>query len=185
MRRLSKSKGFVLALLISVAAGSQSATPRFDDYPAGPLYKGVPAALKLDKPGTRMYAEEIRNGVDTAYNDKNLVQKGPNFAGEYVVVKWGCGSPCLRMAIVNVRTGEIYYPPLTFEGSGPQNFDLPALTPKGSVSQNPEVRFRPDSNLMIVKATPSQRRIARSYTYYFLWKQGGWTLLRKDPLVAP
>jgi hypothetical protein len=52
-------------------------------------------------------------------------QKGPNFAGSLIVIQWGCGAPCLRMAIVNARTGEVYSPPISINGVGVQSFDLP------------------------------------------------------------
>jgi hypothetical protein len=171
--------------LIEVRGQSASTQlPRFEDYPAGQIYKGPPAELKLDKPWTRMYATVIRDGVEYAYSSDNP-QKGANFAGHLIVVKWGCGAPCLRMAIVDAESGEIYYPPITFEGDGPQNFDLPLLSPPDSVSQNPEVQFRPNSNLIIIKATPSPSGNHPSYAFYFLWRRGQWTLLRKVPLTAP
>jgi len=177
MRRVRRSAPIILSLLIQMAAGGESTVPRFEDYPAGDVYKDAPAALKLDKPLTQMYAAEIRDGVTDVYNRTN-------FAGHLIVARWGCGAPCLRMAIIDARTGEIYYPPITFEGAGLQSFDLPLLTLSDSVPQNPDIRFQPDSNLMIVKVTPSQTGKHPSYTFYFLWKQDRWVLLRKVPLTA-
>lgn len=158
--------------------------PRFEDYPATDVFLGKPALLDLTKPWTQMYAADIQDGVNDAYGP-NSVDKGPNFAGNLVVVIWGCGAPCLRMALVDARTGEVYYPPITFEGDGPENFDLPVLTPTHSVSQNPEVQFRKNSRLMMIKATPSESGRHPSYTFYFLWRDGKWVLLRKVPLAAP
>jgi len=37
----------------------------------------------------------------------------PNFAGHYVVIVWGCGAQCVMMAIVDVKTGIVYDPPLS------------------------------------------------------------------------
>jgi hypothetical protein len=34
--------------------------------------------------------------------------RGPNFAGHYTVVHWGCGSPCVSFAIVDASTGSVY-----------------------------------------------------------------------------
>jgi len=175
---LRSSAPVVLALLIQSLVWSESASLRFDGYPAGGLYQGDPAALKLDTPLAQMYAAEIEDGITDAHNRAN-------FAGHFIVAKWGCGAPCLRAAIVDAQTGEIFFPPITFEGAGPQSFDLPLLTIGREVPRNPDMEFHPDSDLMIVKATPSQGGKNLSYTFYFLWQLNRWSLLRKIPLVGP
>lgn len=177
MRCLRSGAPVILALLVRALVWSESAGPRFEDYPVAGAYAGAPAALRLDRPLAQEYAAEIRDGMTDAY-------RRTNFAGHLIVAKWGCGAPCLRMAIVDAQTGEIYYPPITFEGVGSPSFDLPLLTLPGGVSQNPEIDFRSDSNLMIIKATPSQAGKHSSYAFYFLWRGNGWSLLRKVPLVA-
>jgi len=131
----------------------------------------------------RSFGEVIRDGVQKGWYvfRDGKEQPGPNFAGNMIAILWPCGAPCLRMAIVNARTGGIYYPPITFFGAV-ENFGLPLLTVGNSVSRNPEVEFRLNSNLMIIKATPVQSLSHPSFTYYFLWNRNRWTLLRKDPL---
>jgi hypothetical protein len=34
--------------------------------------------------------------------------EGPNFAGHYTVLNWGCPGTCSRLAIINARTGQAY-----------------------------------------------------------------------------
>jgi hypothetical protein len=79
--------------------------------------------------------------------------------------------------LVDARTGDINYPPITNEGVAVPGFDLPYLT-LGLLPQVAELEFRLDSKLMVVKATTKRS----SYTYYFLWQGDHWTLLRKIPL---
>jgi hypothetical protein len=98
-----------------------------------------------------------------------------------IVIQWPCGAPCLRMAIVNARTGDIYYPPITIAGTV-ENFSLLLLSVGNSVSRNPSVEFRLNSRLMVIKATPVQSHSHPSFTYYFLWNRDRWSLLRRDPL---
>lgn len=86
------------------------------------------------------------------------------------------------MALIDAETGEVYYPPITFHGIGVESFDLPLLTPGPVVSRNPEVSFRLNSSLMIIKATPKQTRLHPSFTYFFLWQDHAWTLLKRLPL---
>ena len=138
-------------------------------------------------PLEQTYADQIRDGVEKGYGvfRDGKEQKGANFAGSLVVIQWGCRAPCMRMALVDARTGDVYYPPISFNGLGTRSFDLPLLTVGNSVPQNPEVQFRPNSSLMIIKATPKQSGSHPSYTYYFLWRQNRWTLLRKELLEEP
>ncbi len=177
---------FLLAGCVWAQAHS-GALPRFEEYPASEMFIGTPAALKLTTPVEQNYAEQIRDGVEKGYGvfRDSKEQKGPNFAGNLIVIQWGCGAPCLRMAIVDARSGDVYYPPISINGVGARSFDLPLLMIGDSVPQNPEVQFRPNSNLMIFKATPNQSGRHPSYTYYFLWRQNRWTLLRKVRLDQP
>jgi hypothetical protein len=160
---------------------------RFEDYHVSEILTGTPAAPKLLTPLEQRYADQIRDGMEKGYGvfRDGKVQKGPNFAGNLVVIQWGCGAPCMRMAIVDARTGDVYYPPISLSGVGARSFDLPLLTRGDFVPQNPEVQFRLSSNLMIIKATPSQSGRHPSYTYYFVWRQNRWTLLRKMALDQP
>lgn len=53
----------------------------------------------------------------TAINEQ--VAEGPNFAGHYRVVSWGCGTECLGYAVVDVVDGNIveYVPYMEFQAS--------------------------------------------------------------------
>lgn len=72
--------------------------PRFEDFPAGRIYKGTPAQVDLSSSFARGYRTRLRAGV----------RQGPNFAGHYTVVSWGCGSNCESIAIVDALTGRVY-----------------------------------------------------------------------------
>jgi hypothetical protein len=173
----------LIAFSAPLAQSGSVRLPRFEDYPAEKIFTGQAAPMKLNNPSKRMYAHEIQEEMKYAYGSSPYHLAGSNFAGHCVVITWSCGAPCLRMAIVDAQTGDIYYPPLTFEDEGPETFDLPLLVPPNSVSQNPEVEFRHDSNLMILKATPKLSRKHPS-TFYFLWQRNRWILLRKVPLYS-
>ena len=182
--------GIATALLVLAASSAtpQSGTdtsprnlPRFEDYAVSDIFQGTPAAPQIKTSRQREYRTRIREGVTKGWGviREGKEQPGPNFAGNMIVVKWGCGSPCLMMAMVDARTGAIYDPPIASNGVGARNFMLPLLTVGQSVSRQPGVMFRPDSRLMIVRATPQQTERHPSYTYYFLWQDNRWTLLRR------
>lgn len=96
-----------------------------------------------------------------------------------IVVQWGCGAPCLMMALVNAHSGDVYLPPLAVE----RTFTLPLLCVGNSVSSNPRISFHKDSRLMIIEATPDCSQMKHhSNAYYFLWNGDRWTTLHKEPL---
>jgi hypothetical protein len=70
----------------------------FDRYPAGRIYKARPAAPKLITANQREFRTVIRIGA----------AKGPNFAGHYTIVEWGCGSNCVVYAVVDALTGKVF-----------------------------------------------------------------------------
>lgn len=98
----------LVASVVLTAVPSLTAEPqvKFSSYPATQKYTGRPAAVNLrSHPQARTFRTALSNGA----------KKGPNFAGSYTVVTWGCGSSCQQVAIVNARTGAVYMPGITAE----------------------------------------------------------------------
>lgn len=93
-----------LILLFLIAMPSilfaQGKTPQFKDYPAEAPYKGKNTPVKLTK-DNRDFRTRLRE-----------TSKGkPSFAGRYMVGIWGCGTSCLSGAIVDAKTGKVYWLP--------------------------------------------------------------------------
>lgn len=42
---------------------------------------------------------------------RRAVGQPPNFSGHYVLLTWGCGSPCHEIALVDVRSGRVSFAP--------------------------------------------------------------------------
>lgn len=42
-------------------------------------------------------------------NSRKVAKQGPDFAAEYVVERWTCGSSCASFAVIGVRTGRVYF----------------------------------------------------------------------------
>lgn len=70
----------------------------FRRYPVSEIYTGVPVpvAVRAD-PQTKQFRTRLTAGA----------KHGPNFAGIYTVVEWGCGTNCQQVAVVNARTGHV------------------------------------------------------------------------------
>jgi len=125
---------FTLTRLLLFEAANECAStvaaqkrPRFEAYLVRGKFHGTPAEVNLHShPKARMFRTMLRDGAKT----------GPNFAGYYTVVTWGCGSDCMQVAIVDCRNGRVYFAPFT-------------------VSPGIRADFRIDSRLFI--ANPPER----------------------------
>jgi hypothetical protein len=177
----------MLSFLQSAAAQPRaSPLPKFEDYPVKEVFDRNPHPPSLITPEQHRFRTRIREGVEKGWGvwidgewGKEQNRPGPNFAGHYIVVVWGCGAPCLMMAISNAKTGAVYNPPLSWTGG----LALPLLVFPNSVGTDADVEYRRDSQLMIIKATPhSDRPDAIPYAFYFLWQGEQWSLLRRVPI---
>ena len=164
------------ALSVIPGPGATDDTPRFEDYPATEVFAGTPAEPILSTPETRRYGTRIRNGVLTGSDVwigswKNPIKRrGPNFAGHYFVIRWGCGSQCVMMATVDAKTGSVYDPPLADQGS--------LHVPLDNLSDE-EVDLRPDSSLLVLRDACKDFKNRKSCgTYYFNWVENHFTLVK-------
>jgi hypothetical protein len=116
-------KQALLVFLIGIGIESPmfAAAPVFADYKV-PVEKIETPRINLrSNPVGRKYRSQIRDTVKT---------QGVNFAGHYTIVRWGCGTDCTYLAIVDLHSGKIWHDP-----------DL--IATRGFV-------FRADSTLIIV-----------------------------------
>ena len=153
-----------------------ASAPRFEDFPVTKMFTGTPVAPILSTPETRQYRTRIRNGVLTGSDvwigsRKNLNKSaGPNFAVNYFVIRWGCGSQCVMMATVDARNGVVYEPPLSDKGS--LNVPLDNLS-------DMEIDFRPNSSLLILRNACRDFKNRNSCgTYYFNWEDNRFVLVK-------
>lgn len=162
---------FQLAVLcaLSVTVWGQaggSAVPRFEDFPAGAVFNGKPAPPRLVQARDRAFRTRIREGAAS----------GPNFAGHFTIVEWGCGSACVSIAVLDAKDGAIIHPvPFEILGWGMQM----RYEDKYSPLQD---RFRPlsyrtDSRLLTVRGCPEDENCA-SY-FYELTPDAKFKLIRK------
>lgn len=133
--------------------------PRFEDYPVADIFTGSPVPPRLLKPEERRYRTAITNGVKKGYGvleePEGTERPGPNFAGQYIVVQWGCGTECFQYALVDAKTGRIFQPPVP--GEHQEYFDTGYLD------------FRVRSRLMIVKTNCAMSGPERCDRDYFVW----------------
>jgi hypothetical protein len=80
------------------------------------------------------------------------------------------------MVVVDISTGKIYHLPLAFGREGNQKIGLPMFGARPA-----EVGFRLTSSLFTMNACPEQlkRSHASCFSYYYLWQNNEWRLLRR------
>src|SRR5947209_7023374 len=79
------------------------AVPKFRSFPAQAVTVRRPAKLDLGSSEAKKYRTRLREGL----------KGGPNFAGHYTLVSWGCGATCVTGAVVNNVTGKTAFIPFT------------------------------------------------------------------------
>lgn len=122
--------------------------PRFEDFRV-PVYTGKPARPDVrSHPRSQRFRTELREAA----------VEGPNFAGHYRLVSWGCGPVCFQWAIINLKSGRVFHP-ANLASTDHQNVEE-SLFENGIQA----VHARPDSRLLVVlggiNQDPTQRGIA-------------------------
>ncbi|HLL74902.1 MAG TPA: hypothetical protein VK421_06520 [Pyrinomonadaceae bacterium] len=146
--------------------------PNFGDYPARDSFDGRPAPVRLRTRRDRRYRTRLREGA----------AEGPNFAGRYTLVYWGCGTGCAEVAVVDAKTGLVYWPQQ-------QYVDIPSGSERGGDPDDPYGRgYRLDSRLLVLTRSNYDREA--SYKAYFYAFDGGRfrlvreALLKRSPIEA-
>jgi hypothetical protein len=128
--------------------------PGFEDFPATEVFTGRTAPVDLRSRRARLFRTTLRQGAAA----------GPNFAGRYTIVGWGCGTSCISFAIVDAKTGRVFFPP----GIDVLSMDHVDVNPDEPDPQFTGLRYRLDSRLLIVLGAPNEDE-SREGIMYYLW----------------
>src|SRR5215213_8612967 len=103
-----------LILALGSVGFAQSAEPTFKRY-----------AAKVMKPrNVKVNLKSHKNANRFRTNLRNAAKGGVNFAGHYILTTWGCGTNCSQSAIIDARTGRVFFPD-QLEGAGFGFCELP------------------------------------------------------------
>jgi len=140
--------------------------PRFESYPAE-RYSGKNAAPILNgDPTTRMYRTRI----------KEWSKVRPNFAGHYILATWGCGTDCTQLAIIDAITGKVIHPAGASTNVA-TNVHQELLQGGDHWQMSGSIKFRPDSNLLVLIGMPEEDSTKRGISYY-VWDGAQLSLVR-------
>lgn len=137
---------------------------RFEDFPA-PASGASPIAKPLiDSTEARRYRTMIRQGA----------ADGPNFAGHFAVVAWGCGSSCSERAIVDTRTGHVYFDKRL------RDLDTTQADENGESDNQFPAYFNLSSRLLVIVGAPGEDE-SRDGVAFYAWTGNQLKLLRFVP----
>lgn len=152
------SKSALFTLLITFLSSAAS-PPRFSDFEVPGAFEG-PAVAPI-----------IRSAVDRKFQTQ-IRRQGvmpPNFAGHYKIAEWGCGSSCVSIAVIDLKTGRVYDTPFSILGYGS------AYQYEGG---SDELEYRASSRLLVARGCPEDRNCG---TYYYEWKGDHFDQIRFTP----
>lgn len=143
----------VILLAFSSISFAQSATPSFTEYAAKvEKVQNIKVNLKSHKDANRFRT-----------NLRNAAKEGVNFAGHYILTTWGCGTNCSVSAIIDARSGKVFFPD-QLEGAGFGFCELPDDTEP--------IVFKADSRLLVLsgfKGGDLNLKNGRCGIYYLEW----------------
>jgi hypothetical protein len=100
---------------------------------------------------------------------------GPNFAGHYTVAAWGCGTSCTDFAIIDAKSGRVFFDNRV-RGISSDHVDL-RVEPNGALPNVNGLRFRADSRLLIMLGAPAEDE-SRDGVGFYEWTGSALKLLR-------
>jgi len=152
-----------LSLLLFTVLALSAQEPSFEQFRAEEVFKGKLAEPQLKTAFARNFGTAIREGA----------ARGPNFAGRFAIVQWGCGSECVQMAVVDEKSGTVYrgaFATLAFS---------PSLIWHGPDADRFEpVSFRLDSRLLIVRGCPEENE-RNCAEFFYEWDGKKFTLRQR------
>jgi hypothetical protein len=176
-------------ILLTGLCGAAGRVPRFDDFAVKSLFRGSPVSPRFTNPRVvrpNLEADDRLPDADDRYRESVALDalRGPNFAGQYTIARWSCGTGCSSMVVVNAKTGTLYRdaPFGTLDTSG---------NPQSENHQYAGLSFQKDSSLLIIEGCfDADFRDAKGEPpdcnrSYYQWVSPRFKLLRKIPLAAP
>jgi hypothetical protein len=145
-----------------IGALGQTRLPQFEDYAVRNVFKGKPAAPRINFPKAHQFRTML----------KEHGQGPPDFAGHYRIIDIGCGADCTFIFVVNVITGQVYYPGVKL------NFSCLSLLEKeeGRALKQYHRPYRLDSRLLL--SIGQSEKMGRGL-FFYEWTGSRFRLIQK------
>jgi hypothetical protein len=146
---------FVLGIL-AIGVGWAAGIPTFDEFDTAEAFNGPAAFPQIRSLAQKKFEAQIRRQSTLP----------ANFAGHYKIAAWGCGSSCVSIAVINLKTGEVHDGPFSTLGYGS------AYTCEGGFE---ELEYKASSRMLVARGCPEDRNCG---TCYFEWNGNRFERLR-------
>jgi hypothetical protein len=127
--------------------------PQFREYPADSSPLTIRAPVDLSSPDAWTFRTRLRNAA----------KQEPNFAGQYVIASWGCGTTCVTGATVDLETGQVVFLPASVCCWGSVDANFKAL------------EFRRNSRLLVMSGLLNEEGTMGAH--FFVFDGGSFNLL--------
>lgn len=152
---------FSIAFLFLCFPLADAQVPQFKNYPAGTIYAGKNAPVKIVTKDDRMFRTRLRE----------LGKEKVNFAGHYILGAIGCGTECLTFVVIDAKTGKVSHLPFTVCCW----FDSESPDPVEDLYQ-----FKINSKLIVFHGLLNENE-KRSGTYFYEFQNGKFTEIKYIP----
>jgi hypothetical protein len=114
-----------LAVGVLVVAGISSEPSLSASDPDAAALARYPASARFaGHVRTPQFAGRDRKFATFRTRIREGIKAGPNFAGHFVLVGWGCGTDCVDYVVADVATGKVFHAPLSGEEEADLRYDV-------------------------------------------------------------
>lgn len=146
------------ALSVGGQGQDKKPVPKFDDYAVTETWEGPAPRVQLVSRSEHPFRAQL----------KEAAQKSPDFAGHYRFAIWGCGTRCVGGALIDLKTGRVFQPPLAHQKPGEEHWIFCTDWDKSK-----GVEYRLNSRLFVFRCGEVSR--------YFVWESDAFTEIAKQP----
>lgn len=157
-------KALILSIitLFSVVISAQK-TPTYSDFSVKVENKTAKKVILKSHSEAKFFRTNLKN----AFANSEI-----NFAGKYILTYWGCGSGCTQGAIIDVHTGDVFFP-----------IELQGVYAGGlSLGEHDMLEYKKNSNLLIIYGYAGGGFEPETAThhgiYYYKWNGKAFKLLK-------
>ena len=168
--------GLALAFAPAARADTDKDIPRcfasFDKVLANEVFGAYP--VRVPATSSPPAAPLVKQGRPHLYRTviREEAKQGPNFAGHYTMMQIGCGAATVCPAIMDTKSGQVFFPPELKNASmllmDTGDADIRALN------------YRLDSRLLVVIGVANDD-LRNEGASYFVWRAGKLSLVRFVP----
>lgn len=167
---IRKSMGTFFAIATAISISVVSACPAQDVYiPEFEEHKVKVSKITPKKINFRGDPQPWK--YRTRLREAN--KEGINFAGHYIIASWGCGTGCSIGAIIDAKTGEVFFPDELAGG-----FGIETGHPEESLDKYGNFEYKPESNLLVLNGWGGEKNGVR----YLLWENNQFRLKKFIPI---